>query len=55
MGISKVKTARGSLECRGRWQGVSEVTVAHGGELKAVLGASMGLVIGGEGEATLGE
>jgi hypothetical protein len=29
--------------------------VAHGGGLKAVLGASVGVVLGGEGEATLGE
>jgi hypothetical protein len=28
--------------------GVSEVTVAHGGGLKVVLGASAGLVLGGE-------
>jgi hypothetical protein len=36
-------------------RGVSEVAVAHGGGLKAVLGASVGLVLGGEGETTLGE
>ena len=36
-------------------RGVSEVKVAHGGGLKAVLGASVGLVLGGEGENTLGE
>jgi hypothetical protein len=35
--------------------GVSEVMAACGGELKAVLGASVGLVHGGEGETTLGE
>jgi hypothetical protein len=36
-------------------RGVSEVTTACGGGLKAVLGASMGLVLGGEGETTLGD
>ena len=36
-------------------RGVSEVTVARGGGLKAMLGASMGLVLGGEGEPILGE
>jgi hypothetical protein len=34
---------------------VSEVTAACGGGLKAVLGASVGLVLGGKGETTLGE
>jgi hypothetical protein len=35
-------------------RGVSEVMVACSGGLKAVLGASVGVVLGGEGEATLG-
>jgi hypothetical protein len=34
-------------------RGVSEVTAACGGRLKAVLGASVGLVLGGEGQTTL--
>jgi hypothetical protein len=34
---------------------VSEVTVVCGGGLKAVLGASVGIVLGGEGEPTLVE
>ncbi len=36
-------------------RGVSEVTVVRDGGLKAVLGASVGLVLGGEGETNLGE
>ncbi len=36
-------------------RGVSEVMAACGGGLKAVLGDSVGLVLGGEGETTLGE
>ncbi len=36
-------------------RGVGEVKVAHGEGLKALLGASMGVVLGGEGEATLGD
>ncbi len=36
-------------------RGVNEVTAACGRGLKAVLGASVGLVLGGEGETTLGE
>ncbi len=36
-------------------RGVSEVTLARGGGIKAVLGASVGLLLGGEGETTLGE
>ncbi len=36
-------------------RGVSEVTASCGWGLKAVLGASVGLVLGGEGETTLGE
>ncbi len=36
-------------------RGVSEVKVAHGGGLKAVLGASVRVILGGEGEATLGD
>jgi hypothetical protein len=35
--------------------GVSEVTAACGGGLKAMLGDHMGLVLGGEGATTLGE
>jgi hypothetical protein len=42
-----------NVEANGR--GVSEVTAAGSGGLKAVLGASVGLVLGGEGETTLGE
>jgi hypothetical protein len=34
---------------------VSEVKVACGGELKAVLGASMRVILDGEGEVTLGD
>ncbi len=34
---------------------MSKVTADCGGGLKAVLGASMGLVLGGEGETTLEE
>ncbi len=36
-------------------RGVSEFTAACGGGLKAVLGASVGLVLTGEGATTLGE
>jgi hypothetical protein len=36
-------------------KGVSEVTAACGGGLKAVLGHHVGPVLGGEGATTLGE
>jgi hypothetical protein len=36
-------------------RGVSEVKVAYSGGLKAVLGASMRVILSGEGEATLGD
>ncbi len=42
-----------NVETDGR--GVSEVTAACGGGLKAVLGVSVRLVLGGEGETTFGE
>jgi hypothetical protein len=40
---------------RAEGRGMSEVKVAHGGGLKAVLEASVGVILGGEGKATLGE
>ena len=43
------------MECWAEGRGVSEVKVACGGGLKAVWGASKGVILGGEGEATLGD
>jgi hypothetical protein len=54
--IAEDKMARGDVECRGgQCRGVSELAAGCSGGLTAVLGDHMGLVLGGEVAATLGD